>query len=291
MYKNTRTTGFIAIPILIAILIGTTVVAGAGGYYVATKMQDTEPEIVIPQEIEVDSNQDDITEVLVSTTTESKVEIPEEQEVINTQESPIPTQASDQQKTQEVFMSAPQPVDLCTNIVGLQTSIPSGYKVNSFNSCEKMVDRCSNVEGIQEEIPTNMQLTTKYGCITESDLADIESEIAAAKKAEEKEREAQEECNDAKDDLETVERAYNKAVDDLDDVSSEEVYSDAYMSAYEAFNKQKTKLNKAMIDAEVACGVYDFDESSVQTTIEIPSGPTYTNCYYYGQGNIQCTSY
>lgn len=41
MYQNTKNKGFITIPILIAIVIGATVVAGTGGYYVANQMQNT----------------------------------------------------------------------------------------------------------------------------------------------------------------------------------------------------------------------------------------------------------
>lgn len=60
--------------------------------------------------------------------------------------------------------------DLCPNIAGIQTVIPTGMIVDSFGNCITPVDLCPNISGIQTVIPPGM-ITDSFGnCFDPSDV-------------------------------------------------------------------------------------------------------------------------
>lgn len=54
-----------------------------------------------------------------------------------------------------VFCKAPPATDLCTNISGTQSTIPTGYWRNEDGTCDKPVDVCANIPGMQPTVPTD----------------------------------------------------------------------------------------------------------------------------------------
>ena len=61
--------------------------------------------------------------------------------------------------------SRPLPLDVCSNIDGLQTSIPGGYTVDNFGRCVTAVDMCPNFLGDQEIIPSGYVLDEIGACV------------------------------------------------------------------------------------------------------------------------------
>lgn len=57
------------------------------------------------------------------------------------------------------------PLDVCSNIDGLQASIPSGYTVDNFGHCITVVDVCPNFLGDQETVPTGYVLDEIGACV------------------------------------------------------------------------------------------------------------------------------
>jgi hypothetical protein len=59
----------------------------------------------------------------------------------------------------------PGPVDVCTNLDGLQTEVPEGYVLEEGQCVQPPVDVCPNLEGLQTEIPQGYHLEERFGCI------------------------------------------------------------------------------------------------------------------------------
>ncbi len=57
------------------------------------------------------------------------------------------------------------PLDICSNIDGLQASIPSGYTVNNFGACITIVDVCPNFLGDQDSVPTGYIVDEIGACV------------------------------------------------------------------------------------------------------------------------------
>lgn len=57
------------------------------------------------------------------------------------------------------------PLDVCSNIDGLQTSIPSGYTVDNFGRCITIVDVCPNFLGDQDTVPAGYVLDEIGACV------------------------------------------------------------------------------------------------------------------------------
>ncbi len=55
------------------------------------------------------------------------------------------------------------PVDICTNIDGLQTDMPTGYMYDVNNLCKQ--DVCANVDGLQELVPSDYESLDGENCL------------------------------------------------------------------------------------------------------------------------------
>lgn len=58
------------------------------------------------------------------------------------------------------------PLDVCPNIVGIQSSIPNSYTVNNFGQCIITIDVCPNLIGEQANIPKNYIIDEIGACIS-----------------------------------------------------------------------------------------------------------------------------
>lgn len=58
----------------------------------------------------------------------------------------------------EIIIVEPEPVDLCLNLEGIQAIIPDGYVKNETGQCvlppPPVIDVCPNLNGVQSEMPT-----------------------------------------------------------------------------------------------------------------------------------------
>lgn len=65
-------------------------------------------------------------------------------------------------------------VDVCSNLAGVQESLPAGYQSTTEGICTPLppVDRCANLDGIQETVPDGYQVT-EGGVCTLIPLADL----------------------------------------------------------------------------------------------------------------------
>lgn len=57
------------------------------------------------------------------------------------------------------------PLDVCPNIIGIQSAIPNGYSVDNLGNCIQVIDVCPNLLGDQESIPTGYKLNEIGACI------------------------------------------------------------------------------------------------------------------------------
>jgi hypothetical protein len=78
-----------------------------------------------------------------------------------------------------------EPVDVCTNIDGVQTEVPSGYTESGGICTEtsggggtELTDMCSNIEGVQTEVPQGM--TAVEGICTETSGGGTEQSISTS---------------------------------------------------------------------------------------------------------------
>lgn len=55
--------------------------------------------------------------------------------------------------------------DLCTNIAGVQATVPAGYTRNSVGQCVRIVDLCSNIAGVQATVPAGYTRNTAGQCV------------------------------------------------------------------------------------------------------------------------------
>jgi hypothetical protein len=72
----------------------------------------------------------------------------------------------------------PIPVDICSNIEGLQIDIPPGHAVDSYGDCQ--VDLCLNISGLQQIMPDNMDLDDNGDCVAHdecSNLPDVQADM------------------------------------------------------------------------------------------------------------------
>jgi outer membrane murein-binding lipoprotein Lpp len=158
--------GFIALPIVALIILGMTVLAG-GGYavYKINKLETESNQKV--SELEGKLNQ-------VATTTDQKaIAVTAASTTEPTKEqAAVKTATSISQVTLPVTETTATQKDFCSNLSGVQTSIPYGFKA-SGDFCTQMEDKCSNIEGFQESIPSGMLIFNNNACMTESDMDKI----------------------------------------------------------------------------------------------------------------------
>lgn len=70
----------------------------------------------------------------------------------------------------------PEEEDLCSNIDGVQETLPDGYILNTEGLCvpeETEIDLCSNLDGIQSQIPEGYVLDNEGTCVPEDETFDI----------------------------------------------------------------------------------------------------------------------
>lgn len=59
-------------------------------------------------------------------------------------------------------------IDVCSNIEGIQTVIPSGYSINIQGQCVRLVDVCPNIAGEQTILPRGYQYDSIGACVPEA---------------------------------------------------------------------------------------------------------------------------
>src|SRR3954471_18307243 len=65
------------------------------------------------------------------------------------------------------FNPPPPPTDVCPNIDGAQTTVPSGMVKDSAGNCvTPPTDVCPNLEGVQTAVPTGMVKDASGNCVT-----------------------------------------------------------------------------------------------------------------------------
>ena len=274
--------GFITIPILVIALLGITVVGG-GGYAVykvnqIQKDSDTrvsELELKIEQIAPVEPVVEVATESVATTTATSSVEdVVIEEKPVAVTPAVVRTPAVVAPTPAPAVVAPPvvqAPVDVCTNIAGLQSVVPDGYKLSS-GSCVELVDRCPALAGIQEEIPAGMLLTREYGCISENEFDTYKSQIIAAEKAEKEAEQKQKECKAAESELSALEDE-----------------SDKYMDKYRK-NDDSDALSKA---ADISLDVITARSKMnaiCNNYYAAPYRPSLTSCSFVGN-QIYCSSY
>lgn len=282
------------IPVVVIAIIGLVGAITAGGGYAVYKINQIEQ-----KNAEEVADLREKLEQVSTTTSESIVDVSTSTDMATTTEdisTSIETNYKIEQSTPTdsesiipVVTTSPVVSDVCSNIVGVQSTIPDGYKLSGL-SCIKREDKCQNVEGIQDSVPPNMIISKDYGCITESDLDAIEAKIALAEKAKRDADKAKVACNDAKDELEDAEDDYAKYQKILDNSAGKAMTQEireASILAVEAVNLMsiaKSKVNAYCNGVYSTATIVNYDDL-------MPAGPTYTNCRYDGYGYISCTSY
>lgn len=174
------------VPILITVVVS--VILGAGTTYITfvnlnkqETRQDTEATKVTPVE-EVPG---------VSTSTEIGETTP------NTEQHTQSATVVEVKKTTSLTPSIVTPVvDVCSNIEGVQTSVPVGYSLESGNCViPQTTDLCPNLAGIQAEIPQGRHLYRNTNeCLTVAEINDIENAVQALNQEEAQCREVKEQA-------------------------------------------------------------------------------------------------
>lgn len=59
-------------------------------------------------------------------------------------------------------------LDICSNIDGLQSSIPVGYTVDTYGHCVKAIDICQNIAGDQKVLPVGYVFDSIGACVPET---------------------------------------------------------------------------------------------------------------------------
>lgn len=68
-------------------------------------------------------------------------------------------------KLEEVKLPKIEPVDVCSNIIGVQESVPIDMELK-YGECHKIIkDVCPNIEGVQQELPIDMAIDRENHCI------------------------------------------------------------------------------------------------------------------------------
>ncbi|MEO5635126.1 MAG: hypothetical protein ABIS26_02255 [Candidatus Paceibacterota bacterium] len=62
--------------------------------------------------------------------------------------------------------------DICSNLDGVQETIPSGYTVNDAGQCIKIIDECPNLPGSQNTLPKGYEINNIGACVTRSPSED-----------------------------------------------------------------------------------------------------------------------
>lgn len=281
--------GFIALPILVLILLGTAVVGG-GGYtvYKVNQIEQRNADVVADLQAKIEQMATTTEETVVETATSTEMATTTENDATSTSVA-IEPESRANTPTPVPVVTTPTVVDVCTNIAGIQTTLPNGYRLSGA-TCVQREDKCLNVEGTQDNVPTNMILTKEYGCITEADLDAIEARIASAEKAKREAEEMEEQCEDAEDELAKAEKEYAKYQKILDNSFGKPMTQEvreASVLAVGAINEisiLRSSVNAYCRGVYSPATIVDYDDL-------MPSGPTYVNCYSSGYGSIQCTSY
>lgn len=81
----------------------------------------------------------------------------------------------------------PVVTDVCSNIEGVQTTIPSGY-TSSSGSCTLVIkkDYCPNIDGVQSEIPDDRTVYRATGeCLTDAQIDTIQKKLQESEKCDE----------------------------------------------------------------------------------------------------------
>ncbi len=206
--STNRQAGFVALPILALILLGT-VVAGGGGYtvYKVNQMEQRNAEMVADLQAKLELVATTTQETVMETATSTEIEIATTIEDVATS-TDVSTEPEPQAKPAQVYKPTPAPVtvpvvytptvvDVCSNIAGIQSVIPEGYKL-SGTSCVQREDKCFNIEGIQDEVPSGMLVFKGYGCMTEREMEKIEEAEREANSAVREAERLAEECADLK---------------------------------------------------------------------------------------------
>ncbi|RJQ33211.1 hypothetical protein C4568_04885 [Candidatus Parcubacteria bacterium] len=199
--------GFIQIPILIAVVISAAIFGG-GGYLIAQNVsrapagQETSQSTVIATAPTVaTTTPDTATSSIKSRTT---VETPSNTEQKKTTSTKIQSSATIVADP----IAVPQSVsiaDVCLNIEGIQSTVPVGL-TSSSNICTATItvletqanDLCPNILGLQSSIPEGKTFyRNTQTCLTNSEIEEIENEIAAASATKES-------CQKAKDDMHAI---------------------------------------------------------------------------------------
>jgi hypothetical protein len=58
----------------------------------------------------------------------------------------------------------PDPIDVCSNIAGIQPTEPKGYIANIDGTCTQIVDLCLNIDEIQTTLPDGYEILTPGEC-------------------------------------------------------------------------------------------------------------------------------
>ena len=67
---------------------------------------------------------------------------------------------------------SPPPVDVCTNIDDLQTVMPDGYALDSDGHCQQ--DVCGNIVGLQMSLPTGKEFDSARNCVDHDVCANVD---------------------------------------------------------------------------------------------------------------------
>jgi len=289
--------GFITIPILLIALLGITVVGG-GGYtvYKVNQIQEESDARVseLEQKIDQITVEEPVIEIVATTTSSTSAEIvATEKESAAVIPSAIKTPVVVAPTPTPVVVTTPvvqAPVDICSNIGGIQSVVPAEYTLSN-GLCIMKEDKCLNVEGVQETVPKNMLLTKEYGCVTEVYLDQIEEAERALAKAEREAEKMEEECEEAEDELADAEKEYNKYQKILDNYSTGQAMTQEYREASIMAVAAVNKISILESGVASACNGIYYVPTTVNYSDLMPEAPIYTNCQYDGYGYISCTSY
>jgi hypothetical protein len=78
-----------------------------------------------------------------------------------------PSDQTQRSRSASVSLSATCLADVCPNIEGVQTQVPSGMVKDAEGRCTTPpTDQCPNLEGVQEQVPAGMAKDTEGNCFT-----------------------------------------------------------------------------------------------------------------------------
>lgn len=203
--------GFITLSVITIIVLALSLIAGSSyTYYKINKIQQENSDVVTELEEKIEklaptANDSVVESEIIEMATSSDLHSSSSSETASDSKknNSLNTTNAIQTETQTTPALSLTPVDVCTNINGIQAFVPSDHKLTG-GICIKLEDKCSNIDGIQEIVPSDMLVFKEYGCMTDREM----DKIQEANRELNEQKELVKQCKNLSDEIQDLQADY-----------------------------------------------------------------------------------